>query len=128
MQAIKFFKPLAALALCTLALSAAAPSLAQEASLKIDDPWVRATVPSQHATGVFMRLTSATPARLVAVESQAAKHAEVHEMAMQDNVMKMRRSAVSTCPPDRPSNSSLAGITSCCSTCPARSRKATTSP
>ena len=63
MQAIKFFKPLAALALCTLALSAAAPSLAQEASLKIDDPWVRATVPSQHATGVFMRLTSATPAR-----------------------------------------------------------------
>ena len=91
MQAIKFFKPLAALALCTLALSAAAPSLAQEASLKIDDPWVRATVPSQHATGVFMRLTSATPARLVAVESQAAKHAEVHEMAMQDNVMKMRQ-------------------------------------
>ena len=66
-------------------------SLAQEASLKIDDPWVRATVPSQHATGVFMRLTSATPARLVAVESQAAKHAEVHEMAMQDNVMKMRQ-------------------------------------
>ena len=65
--------------------------LAQEASLKIDDPWVRATVPSQHATGVFMRLTSATPARLVAVESQAAKHAEVHEMAMQDNVMKMRQ-------------------------------------
>ena len=38
-----------------------------------------------------MRLTSATPARLVAVESQAAKHAEVHEMAMQDNVMKMRQ-------------------------------------
>jgi copper(I)-binding protein len=57
----------------------------------VEDPWVRATVPSQHATGVFMRLTSAAPGRLVAVESQAAKHVEIHEMAMQDNVMKMRQ-------------------------------------
>ena len=103
-------------------------SLAQEASLKIDDPWVRATVPSQHATGVFMRLTSATPARLVAVESQAAKHAEVHEMAMQDNVMKMRQVSGIDLPAGQAVELCLAGITSCCSTCPARSRKATASP
>lgn len=67
------------------------PALAQDATLKVEDAWVRATVPSQHATGVFMRLTSSAPARLVGVESDAAKHVEVHEMAMQDNVMKMRQ-------------------------------------
>lgn len=84
-------KPLAAVfALCALAgLNPAA--LAQDAALSVQDAWVRATVPNQHATGVFMRLTSAAPGRLVAVESQAAKHVEVHEMAMQDNVMKMRQ-------------------------------------
>lgn len=80
----------AALALC--ALSGFAPAaLAQDAALQVDDAWVRATVPNQHATGVFMQLTSAAAGRLVAVESDAAKHVEVHEMAMQDNVMKMRQ-------------------------------------
>lgn len=85
------FKSLAAaFALGALTLLQA-PALAQDATLKVEDAWVRATVPSQHATGVFMRLTSSVPARLVRVESDAAKHVEVHEMAMQDNVMKMRQ-------------------------------------
>jgi len=80
----------AAFTLC--ALSGFAPAaLAQDAALKVEDVWVRATVPNQHATGVFMRLTSPTAGRLVAVESDAAKHVEVHEMAMQDDVMKMRQ-------------------------------------
>ncbi|EHK63692.1 copper chaperone PCu(A)C [Achromobacter arsenitoxydans] len=83
-------KPLAAV--FALALAGFSHSvLAQDAGLSVQDAWVRATVPNQHATGVFMRLTSAAPGRLVAVESQAAKHVEVHEMAMQDNVMKMRQ-------------------------------------
>ncbi|MGE8676508.1 MAG: copper chaperone PCu(A)C [Achromobacter kerstersii] len=80
----------AAFTLC--ALSGFAPAtLAQDAALKVEDVWVRATVPNQHATGVFMRLTSPTAGRLVGVESDAAKHVEVHEMAMQDDVMKMRQ-------------------------------------
>lgn len=84
-------KPLAAVfAFCALAGFNHA-ALAQDATLSVEDAWVRATVPSQHATGAFMRLTSAAQGRLVAVESQAAKHVEVHEMAMQDNVMKMRQ-------------------------------------
>ncbi|SSW71032.1 copper chaperone PCu(A)C [Achromobacter agilis] len=80
----------AAFALCVFA-GAAPAAFAQDASVSVEDPWVRATAPNQHATGVFMRLTSAAPGRLVAVESQAAKHVEIHEMAMQDNVMKMRQ-------------------------------------
>ena len=85
-------KSLAAAAFAVCALAGAHPAaLAQDAALKVDDAWVRSTVPSQHATGVFMRLTSANAGRLVGVESQAAKHVEIHEMAMQDNVMKMRQ-------------------------------------
>ncbi len=85
-------KSLAAAAFAFCALAGASPAaLAQDAGLKVDDAWVRSTVPNQHATGVFMRLTSAAAGRLVGVESQAAKHVEIHEMAMQDNVMKMRQ-------------------------------------
>ncbi|MDH1523075.1 copper chaperone PCu(A)C [Achromobacter mucicolens] len=77
-----------------LALAGFGPmALAQTAGLTVEDAWVRATVPNQHATGAFMRLTAAESGRLVGVESQAAKHVEVHEMAMQDNVMKMRQVA-----------------------------------
>ncbi len=96
------FSSLAAVfALSALTLTAA-PALAQDAALKVEDAWVRATVPSQHATGVFMRLTSAAPARLVAVESTVAKHTEVHEMAMQDDVMKMRQVAAIDLPAGQP--------------------------
>jgi copper(I)-binding protein len=85
-------KPLAAV--FAFALAGIAPAaLAQDAGLTVQDAWVRATVPNQHATGAFMRLTAAETGRLVGVESQAAKHVEVHEMAMQDNVMKMRQVA-----------------------------------
>lgn len=85
-------KPLAAA--FALALVGFGPgALAQDAGLTVEDAWVRATVPNQHATGAFMRLTAAQSGRLVGVESQAAKHVEVHEMAMQDNVMKMREVA-----------------------------------
>lgn len=89
-KTLSFKSVAAAVSLCALAGFAPA-ALAQDAMLKVEDAWVRATVPSQHATGAFMRLTSAVPGRLVAVESDAAKHVEIHEMAMQDNVMKMRQ-------------------------------------
>lgn len=91
MQATAFQSLAAAFALC--ALAAAPTAYAQDASLSVQEPWVRASVPNQHATGAFMRLTSTAPARLVAVESPAARNVEIHEMAMQDNVMKMRQVA-----------------------------------
>ncbi|MFY2842661.1 copper chaperone PCu(A)C [Achromobacter ruhlandii] len=101
MKTTRFKSLAAAFALGTLAL-AGAPAVAQDASLKVEDAWVRATVPSQHATGVFMRLTSPTAARLVGVESDAARHVEVHEMAMQDNVMKMRQVSAIDLPAGKP--------------------------
>ena len=58
-------------------------------SVQVDNAWVRATVPGQTATGAFMRLTAASQTRLVSVSTPAAAFAEVHEMRMENNVMKM---------------------------------------
>ena len=65
----------------------AAPALAQVA---ISEAWVRATVPMQKATGAFMQLSAKQNRRLVEAKSVIAAAVEVHEMTMQDNVMRMR--------------------------------------
>ena len=76
----------------TLLLVAGALSASiANAQVKIDEAWVRATVPQQKATGAFMKLTAAKDTRLVAVTTPLTPKAEVHEMAMQDNVMRMRQ-------------------------------------
>ena len=73
---------LAALAVATCAT----PAFSQ---VTVKDPWVRATVPEQKSSGAFMQLTSPTDVRLVAVRSKVAGIAEIHEMKMEGNVMKM---------------------------------------
>lgn len=60
------------------------------AEVRVEDPWVRATVPHQKATGAFMRLVSDQPAKLVSVSSPIAGTSEIHEMMMEGEVMKMR--------------------------------------
>lgn len=67
----------------------AAAAQAQNVSVSVSDAWARATVPGQKATGAFMKLTAKDGARLVGVSSPVAGVAEVHEMKMADNVMKM---------------------------------------
>jgi len=74
--------------LLAMALTVAcAPALAQ---VSVQDPWVRATVPQQKATGAFMRIQSPAAARLVSASSPVAGITELHEMTMQDGIMKMR--------------------------------------
>lgn len=75
------------LALTLLTLSFALPAVAQ---VKVDDPWVRATVPQQRATGAFMQLTAPDGARLLGAQSPAAAVVEIHEMTMENDVMRMR--------------------------------------
>jgi copper(I)-binding protein len=65
-------------------------ALVAHAQISVSDPWVRATVPAQKATGAFMKLTSASDARLVAARSPIAGIVEIHEMSMEGNVMRMR--------------------------------------
>ncbi|RQO81034.1 copper chaperone PCu(A)C [Acidovorax sp. FJL06] len=77
--------------LATLAAAlASAPAWAQTAAVKVEGAWARASVQGQKATGAFMRLTAQDGARLVRVESPAAGLAEVHEMKMEGDIMKMR--------------------------------------
>ena len=70
-----------------LSLATVSTALAQ---VSVKDPWVRATVPAQKATGAFMELSAAQGARLVEARSPVAGVVEIHEMAMVANVMKMR--------------------------------------
>ena len=79
-------KTLLATALTVLSFSAIAQN-----SVQITDPWVRATVPQQKATGAFMQITAPKAMRLLEVRSPVAGVAEIHEMSMADNMMRMRQ-------------------------------------
>lgn len=74
---------LAALATLLVALPAAA-------QVTVTDPWIRGTVQGQMATGAFMKLQSAKDARLVEAASPVAGVVEIHEMAIENNIMRMR--------------------------------------
>ncbi len=71
----------------TALLLATFPAFAQ---VSVTEPWVRGTVSQQKATGAFMSLQSTQDARLISVKSPVAGVVEVHEMAMEKDVMKMR--------------------------------------
>jgi copper(I)-binding protein len=73
-----------------IALSVAVLSTAVFAQVTVKDAWVRATVAQQKATGAFMQLQAAQDAKLVGALSPVAGVVEVHEMAMDNGVMKMR--------------------------------------
>ena len=81
--------PFKTLAAALLLAATTTHALAQDA-VKVEGAWARASVPGQKATGAFMTLTAAAATQLVGVSSPAAGVAEVHEMAMQGDVMKMR--------------------------------------
>jgi periplasmic copper chaperone A len=72
------------------AMMMAAASLAQAQSLKVEGAWVRSAVPGQQGTGGFMKLTASEPMQLVGVSSPVAGVAQMHEMKMEGDVMKMR--------------------------------------
>jgi hypothetical protein len=70
------------------ALALASAALAQ--TVEVKDAWARATVPGQKAGGVYMQLKSGEAAALVSASSPAAGIVEIHEMAMEGNIMRMR--------------------------------------
>ena len=85
------FTSLAASGVAAAVLALSAASAWAQTTVKVEDAWVRGTVASQKATGAFMRLTPAANARLVAAQSPVAGVVEIHEMAMENQVMKMRQ-------------------------------------
>lgn len=68
--------------------SAAPGAAAQPVSVK--DAWVRAPAPGQQVVGAYMELTGRINLALVSVASPVAGRVELHSMAIEDGVMKMR--------------------------------------
>lgn len=82
--AIKF------VAACALSAAAVAVFAQNAAPVEASGAWVRAAVPGQSGTGAFMTLTAQAPLKLVGVATPVAGVAEVHEMKMEGDTMKMR--------------------------------------
>ena len=77
-------------AIAVLAAAGVAAAAAASAQVTVTDPWVRGTVTGQKATGAFMQLIATESATLVSVESPVAGTVQIHEMKMENDVMKMR--------------------------------------
>jgi copper(I)-binding protein len=73
--------------LLLLALLGAGQAQAQNVMVK--DAWIRGMVQGQTATGAFMEITAKSNARLIGVTTPLTKNAEVHNMTMENGVMKM---------------------------------------
>ncbi|HTJ95956.1 MAG TPA: copper chaperone PCu(A)C [Rhodocyclaceae bacterium] len=73
-----------------LLFSLFATTAAYAADIEVKEAWARASVAGQQASGAFMTLTSAKGATLVGISSPVASKAEIHEMSMSNDVMKMR--------------------------------------
>lgn len=69
--------------LCSLSSAQAQPA-------QVQDAWVRVSVQGQKSTGAYMKITAREATTLVAVSTPVAGVAEVHEMKMDGDVMRMR--------------------------------------
>lgn len=87
MKKNRWFSPFLIAAALMAANALACP---EAAHVEVEGAWVRATVPGQQGTGGFMRLKAKEPMTLVGVRSPAAEVAELHEMKMEGDVMRMR--------------------------------------
>ncbi|MFZ6674761.1 copper chaperone PCu(A)C [Undibacterium sp. Xuan67W] len=70
--------------------SLALVSVAAHAEVSVKDAWIRATVAQQKSTGAFMQLQSNNDVQIVDIQTSVAGVAEIHEMKMDNNIMKMR--------------------------------------
>lgn len=75
--------------MAALVFAAFAPAAFAQ-SVKVENAWARASVPGQKTGGIYVDLTSATDAALVAAGSPVAERAELHSMSMDGGVMRMR--------------------------------------
>ena len=101
---MQFSKQILAAALLGAVTAISTPAIADEMSkghksepvtagdLHLSGLWARAMLPGQKAGGGFLGVTNNGSAddRLVGVSTPSAARAEIHEMAVVDDVMKMR--------------------------------------
>lgn len=89
-----------AIAISVLGLAVSAVSMAQSVTksvktdaIKIEGAYTRATAPGQQVAGGFMKIDNKGNAadQLLSASSPAAGEVQLHEMAMDGNVMRMRQ-------------------------------------
>jgi len=84
-----FFRKFAYRSGGVLLLALICTGIAQAQSVTIKDAWIRGMVQGQTSTGAFMEITARTAVRLVGVSTPITKNAEVHNMTMENGVMRM---------------------------------------
>ena len=86
---------LKALLISTVGFGLAGMAQAQSAkvgSVQIENAYTRSTVPGQMAAGGFMKIENKGAVdQLISASSPVAGEVQLHEMAMEGNVMKMRQ-------------------------------------
>ena len=58
--------------------------------VQVKEPWAKATVPGQKVGGVYMKIVARENLRLTGVKSAVAETVEVHQMKMENGMMRMR--------------------------------------
>ena len=89
---------IASLALVAASLAAHAAT----APVKAENAWARASVQGQDSSGAFVTLVASEPVTLTGVSTPAAGIAELHEMKMEGNVMRMRAAETLPVAPGKP--------------------------
>lgn len=76
----------------TFALGVQAGEVTRAGNLEIDTPWARASVGTSRPSAAYVtiRNTGERPDRLIGVRTPVTGHTEVHAMAHEGGVMKMR--------------------------------------
>ncbi|MCX2723710.1 copper chaperone PCu(A)C [Roseibium salinum] len=89
---MKLWKSVAAAAALTIASLSAFAHDYKAGDLTLNHPWTRATPPRAKSGGGFVEIvnTGSEADRLIAVSSDAAAKAELHQMTVNDGVMTMR--------------------------------------
>lgn len=83
-------KPIKTLLAAMAFVSGAAAWAQANAPVTVLAPWARATVQGQRTSGAFMTLEAKEPVTLVGASSPVAGRAELHEMKLEGDVMRMR--------------------------------------
>jgi copper(I)-binding protein len=73
-----------------LSMLGATGALAQPAPVAVDGAWARSTLQGQVASAAYMGLVATEPLTLVGASSPAARVAEVHQMELDGDIMRMR--------------------------------------
>ena len=82
---------IAALCAALFTLSLFAGAARSDELLQVSDAWISPSRPGQTVVGGYMRLRSAQHAALVQIDTDMAAKVEMHQMSMQNDIMRMRR-------------------------------------